>query len=110
MKELIPPQSAEKWLLFIAVAGPLAGLILGTLIGAHERCAARKMVAGALIGGIGSLVYGLWILYNMITDALGLDSVANLCLQLGMFAVLGAAVGVGAYRISAVLRKLGARD
>ncbi len=39
MNQLIAPQSAERVLLFLAVAGPLVGVILGIVIGAHERCA-----------------------------------------------------------------------
>ncbi len=86
--------AVERVLLFLAVAGPLVGLIFGALVGAHEKCAARRVIAGVLLGGIGPLVYGMWRLYGVITSALGLDSVANLCLQLVMFAVLGAILGI----------------
>jgi hypothetical protein len=107
MKELIDPASAERVLLFIAVAGPLVGLIFGALFGAHEKCAARRVIAGVLLGGIGPLVYWMWRLYGAIANALGLDSVANLCLQLVLFAVLGGILGIGILKTSEQLKKMG---
>lgn len=106
MRELIDSKSVERILLFIAVAGPLMGLILGSLLGAHERIAARRVVAGILLGSIGSLIYGMWKVYNLITNAFGLDSVANLGLQLVLFAALGAILGVVVIRVSSILKRL----
>jgi hypothetical protein len=106
MKQLVDPNAVERVLLFIAVAGPLAGLIVGALLGAHEKCAARRIIAGVLLGAIGTLIYGLWRLYGVITNALGLDSVANLVLEIVMFAVLGAILGMGILGTSQQLKKL----
>ena len=106
MKQLIDPNSAERVLLLLAVAGPLVGVILGALLGAHEPRARRKVVAGALLGGILSLTYGMWGVYGIITNVLGLDSVANLGLQLVLFAALGAIVGVVILKVSLLLKRL----
>ncbi len=105
MKELVNAQSVEKAFLFLAVAGPLMGMILGIMVGAHERDTCRRIIQGLLIGALGTLVYALWHVYNAITNALGLDSLANLGLQLVMFAILGAAVGAVALRISLYIKK-----
>ena len=105
MRELVAPQAAERALLFLAVIGPLAGLIVGVVIGAHERCAWPKIVAGALIGAVFTVVYGMWRLYGVVTDALGLDSVANLVLELAMFAVVGSLLGLAALRITLLLKR-----
>lgn len=105
MKELVDPKSFERAFCFIAVAGPLVGLILGAFFGAHERQPVRRVIAGVLLGFIGSLIYGMWWLYNVITNAFGLDSVANLGLQLVLFAVLGAILGAVALRISLILKR-----
>ena len=107
MKELVDPNAVERVLLFIAVAGPLMGLILGALFGAHEKYPARRVIAGVLLGGIGPLVYWMWRLHGVITNALGLDSVANLCLQLVLFAVLGALLGIGILKTSEQLKRPG---
>ena len=93
MKPLIEPESVEKALLFVAVIGPLAGAIAGIMIGAHERHATPKIIKGASVGAIGTLVYGMWHVYQAITNTLGLDSVANLCAQIGLFAAVGAILG-----------------
>lgn len=84
----------------------MVGLILGTVLGAHEKCAARRIIAGALLGGIGSLIYAMWRVYGVITNALGLDSVANLGLQLVLFAALGAVLGVVVLRVSLFLKRI----
>lgn len=94
-------------MLFIAVAGPLVGLIVGALVGAHKKCAARPVVAGVLLGGIGPLIYWMWRLYGVVTSALGLDSVANLVVELVMFAVLGAVLGIAIFKTSEQLKRLG---
>jgi hypothetical protein len=107
MKQLVDPDSVERVLLFVAVAGPLVGLIVGALLGAHEKCAARRVIAGVLLGGIATLVYWMWRLYGVITNAFGLDSAANLCLQLVLFAALGALLGIGILKTSEQLKKLG---
>ena len=105
MSELIAPELVEKALLFLAVAGPLVGAIIGALIGAHTKNAAPSIISGILIGATGSLVYGIWRVYGAITNMLGLDSLTNLGVQLLMFAVLGAVLGVAIFKISIVLRR-----
>ena len=106
MKELVDPALVEKLLLFAAVAGPLFGVIIGTVLGAHERCAWPTMLEGALIGALGTVAYGMWKAYGAITNTLGLDSAWNLLAQLVMFAILGAALGVAMFRIKFLLKRL----
>jgi len=104
MGPLIEPADAEKGLLFLAVAGPLMGLILGIIFGAHRRHTASRIIAGTLTGALGLVVYGMWRAYGAITNALGLDSLANLGLQILMFAAVGAVLGVAGFKISALLK------
>lgn len=110
MKDLIDANTLEKIALFMAIAGPLVGLIVGSMLGAHQRCSAPTIVAATLMGGLCTVTYGLWKLYGAITGALGLDSAANLILQLAMFAVFGCILGVAAYRLSALFRELNSRN
>jgi predicted membrane protein len=104
MEMILAPEAIERGLSFFAVVGPLTGLIAGTLLGAHEKCAWPKMLRGALIGGMLTLVYGGWHLYGAITDSLGLDRLASLVLQLVVFAVIGAISGALLFWISTKLR------
>ena len=80
------------------------GLVIGTLLGAHEQCAGRRMIAGVLVGMIGTLVYAMWRIYGIITSVLGLDSVLNLGLQILLFAFVGAAIGIIMLKISIKLK------
>ena len=107
MNELIDPRLVERVLLLLAVAGPLVGLVIGAVLGAHEAHAARKIAAGILVGALGSVVYGMWRVYGVITAALGLDSVANLAAQLVMFAALGAVLGVVIAKVSILMKRPG---
>ncbi len=73
----------------ILCAAPLIGLVWGLL----TKRAVRGFCAGLLVG-TGN--YALWTAYNAITDKLGLDTVANLLTNLGLFVVLGVVVGLAA--------------
>lgn len=106
MKPLIDSKLVEKILLFLAVCGPLFGLIVGVILGAHERNALRRIVPGVLLGFIGTLIYIMWRVYRVITDSLGLDSVANLGLQLLMFAAVGVAMAFVIFKISLLLKRI----
>jgi hypothetical protein len=93
-------------MLFLAVGGPLVGLILGTMIGAHKRCAVPTIIAGTLIGTLCSVAYGMWRLYGAITNALGLGSAVNLVLELVIFAICGVAIGMTAAKVASALKKV----
>lgn len=75
----------------------LGVLVLAPLIGLVWGYAAKRLPLGLVIGlltGVGN--YALWTVYNAITDHLGLDTVKNLLVNLGLFVVIGITVGAGA--------------
>lgn len=51
-----------------------------------------------LLALVGLLVYPLWLVYNSIEDALGLDSVAALLINLALFVGIGAVIGLAMRR------------
>jgi hypothetical protein len=106
MKQLIDPEVVEKVVLFFSVGGPLIGLIIGVILGAHERNAVRRIVQGILTGMLGTLVYIMWRVYGAITNSLGLDSVVNLGLQLLLFAALGVMLAFAIFRVSLLLKRI----
>ncbi|MEN6356077.1 MAG: hypothetical protein ABFD83_03220 [Armatimonadota bacterium] len=95
----------ERVMLFFSVAGPLAGLIVGLFLGAHERSSCPKMIGGLLVGALGTVAYGMWRVYGLITGKLSLDSVWNLCIQLVIFAAAGVLLGAVSFRISNMLKR-----
>jgi lipopolysaccharide export LptBFGC system permease protein LptF len=88
-KELISLHQAQMLMLVVLVLAPLIGLAWGA--------AKKRLVPGLVIGLlVGAGNYGLWTVYNAITEHLGLDTVKNLLVNLGLFVVVGLLVGVGA--------------
>jgi hypothetical protein len=82
MRELVTQEQAQHAFILLAVAAPIIGLAIGAL--------RKSIVAGlawGLLIGPGNLV--LWFVYNSITDRLGLDTVKNLLVNLGLFVALG---------------------
>ena len=75
----------------------LGVLVLAPLIGLAWGYAAKRLPLGLVIGllvGVGN--DALWTVYNAITDHLGLDTVKNLLVNLGLFVVIGIAAGISA--------------
>ena len=89
MKELISLPQAHLLMLGILALAPLIGLGWGF---ANKRLA-LGLAVGVLAGG-GN--YALWTVYNAVTQKLGLDTVVNLLVNLGLFVVIGVIVGVSA--------------
>ncbi len=73
----------------------LAVLVLAPIIGLAWGVRAKRVGQGLLVGAlVGGGNYALWVVYNAITAKLGLDTVANLLVNLGLFLVLGTLVGI----------------
>ena len=88
MKELINAHQAHLLMLTILILAPFVGLAWGLW--------AKRIRRGIGVGmtvGIGN--YLLWTLYNALTDKLGLDTVKNLLVNLGLFIALGLLAGAG---------------
>ncbi len=87
MKELIDPHQAQLLMLGVLVLAPLIGLLWGTL--------SKRLTQGFVIGLLaGAGNFALWTVYNGITEKLGLDTVKNLLVNLGLFVAIGLVVGV----------------
>ena len=72
----------------------LAVLVLASLVGLAWGARAKRVGIGLLVGALaGGGNYALWTVYNAITEKLGLDTVANLLVNLGLFLVVGTVAG-----------------
>jgi lipopolysaccharide export LptBFGC system permease protein LptF len=91
-KELITLAQADRLLQVAA----FVILIAAAAWGASKRNTRQGIVYGLM----GPLLYILWKIFNSITDRLGVDSVANLFLQLGLFTALGFVAGILLRRLS----------
>jgi predicted membrane channel-forming protein YqfA (hemolysin III family) len=90
-RELITGHEANLLMVAVLIAAPLVGFLWGWAV----KRAWRGLSLGIFVGA-GN--FGLWVVYNRITDRLGLDTVKNLLVNLALFAVIGIAVGLGAAR------------
>ena len=88
MKELINAHQSHLLMLSVLVLAPLVGLAWGF----WAKRLGRGLGSGLAVG-VGN--FALWTLYTAITEKLGLDTVKNLLVNLGLFVGLGLLVGAG---------------
>lgn len=105
MRELVTVEQVDRLFLLLALAAPPLGAGLGALAGMRRSVAGRGAALGFAAGLLGPANLGLWKAYNAITDRLGLDSVANLVVNLALFVVLGVLAGLA---VSHIMRQRGA--
>lgn len=96
MHEIVTVEQVHRIFLVLAIALPVAGGLVGLLLGVLRKAPVAWAVRGVAVGLVGPANFGLWVLYNSITDRLGLDTVRNLLTNLGLFAAIGLVAGVGA--------------
>jgi len=94
LDELVSAEAVERLFRYLAVFGPIFGLLIGGILGWGLRKGRKGIVSGIIVGCFGPANYALWKLSGAITAKLGLDSVANLLIQVGMFVILGFAIGI----------------
>lgn len=94
MREIVTVEQVERLFLFLAIALPLAGILIGALWGARKGAPVRGTLAGLLIGLLGPVNWLAWRVYNALTDRMGLDSVKNLLVNLVLFIGVGAVAGL----------------
>jgi hypothetical protein len=95
MEELVTVEQAERAIRITAIALPLAGLVVGTVIGAARRRTGRGLGLGLLCGLAGPAIWALWRMYNGVIAVYGLDSVRGLLVNLALFVGIGLLVGLG---------------
>lgn len=98
MRELVTVAQVETLFRVLALAGPLIGLLAGMLPWNRQVPTVRRAATGLLVGCVGLANYGTWRLYLAITERLGMDTVRNLLVNLAVFALIGAVIGLGVRR------------
>jgi hypothetical protein len=78
----------------LAVLSGAALVITGGLAAAARSRRSAVLTRGALLAGAAVLLFPAWMVYNAIEDHFGLDSVAALLINLGLFVALGGGIGL----------------
>lgn len=84
----------DRFFICLLWAGPVTGLLIGSVTGLLRRNIPRYTVTGLLFGFTGTLISVMWYIYNIIMDHFGLDSVAGLLLNLLLFVLVGMIAGL----------------
>lgn len=84
----------DRTFFWLGLAGPPVGALLGFLVGKIRGKVRSDLVDGTLWGLFGTLILVMWHVYNRIVEALGLDTVKNLLVNLALFAALGVLLGL----------------
>jgi hypothetical protein len=103
LREIVDLKQIDKLFLLLAILLPVLGLCVGAMRGSKNGNTRRTATTGLLWGCIGPLNYALWKVYSALTARNGLDSLANLGVNLVIFVVVGAAIGFIAGRTRVIM-------
>jgi hypothetical protein len=103
LQEIVTVAQAERIINLLALALPVAGLLLGVVIGSLRKRPIVGLLVGLLSGLVGPVIWLLWRMYNGIIGVFGLDSVKGLLINLALFIVIGVVIGLA---LGAVRRRI----
>jgi uncharacterized protein YneF (UPF0154 family) len=92
MREIVTVEQMDRLFLVLAIAAPVIGAAIGAFV-ARKQNPGRGVLRGLVIGLLGPANLVMWKVYNALTDRMGLDTVKNLLVQLGLFVGLGLVIG-----------------
>jgi hypothetical protein len=95
MREIVTVEQMDRLFLVLAIAAPIVGAAIGAALARRDKPGPGAL-RGLLIGLLGPANLVMWKVYNALTDRMGLDTVKNLLVQLGLFVGLGVVVGLAA--------------
>jgi len=105
MHELIDLGKFELALQLFAAATLPVGLIVGTYLGRAHGAMRKYMIRGAALGLLGLIIYALWCYYRWMvrlepeSGYVGLHKPGMLALNVGVFIIVGALLGLAYTKI-----------
>ncbi len=91
---ILVEERLDSFFVILGWAGPLLGILTGLIWGSITRQLKGSTIRGACIGSVGPFLLVMWLIYNGVIDHFGLDSVRGLMINLVIFAVIGAVIGI----------------
>jgi hypothetical protein len=99
LRELIEPATAGLTVFSAACVLTLAPLIAATVLGALRGNMKRRIAGAMFVALAGPALLIMWTVYNFIIGQWGLDSTRALPMNLAVFVIAGAALGLAARRL-----------
>ncbi|HEV2471232.1 MAG TPA: hypothetical protein VGS41_01110 [Chthonomonadales bacterium] len=93
MHEIVTLGQVSRFCIVLAVVTPLCGGLLALWLALVKRQPRAAAMYGLILAGCGPLNLLAWRVYGATTNRLGLDSLANLFVNLALFILAGAALG-----------------
>jgi hypothetical protein len=95
LREIVDIAAVSRLFTLLAVVGPIVGVAIGAAVGARRRNVRGGALAGMGFGLLLTLNGVLWQIYNLITDATGIDTVKNVVSNFALFVLVGLTLGAG---------------
>ncbi len=93
MKDIITCEHIERTLAVLSIAAPVCGTLVGAIVGRIRRKMVTNVVAGLLLGLLGTAVFELWRVYHLCGKHSGYTGVGFLGGQAVLFAAAGLLAG-----------------
>jgi hypothetical protein len=94
LREIVDTEQVSRLFALLAFLLPPLCLLSGWWYGSRRASPRRGAATGLFVGLLGPLNWALWRVYNVITDANGLDTTRNLIINLVVFLAVGAITGI----------------
>lgn len=100
MTELVTTEQVESVLGVLIWAGPLAGALVGIIVGSMRKCPLRGLWQGVAVGLLGPIINALWLLHSSMmrydpqTGVAGLHRVSAHVISALIFIAIGLLLGV----------------
>jgi hypothetical protein len=93
MNELVTQKQVGNILHIVAIASPITGIVIGTIIGIVKKRILASAARGVLIGHAGVAMFILWKIHISLGQRYGYTSVMSFTVQLVIFFGLGIGIG-----------------
>ncbi len=91
---ILVEERLDFFFLHLAWIFPLLCIFAGMMIILVKQLHFKALVSAFFIGLVGPLISLLWLIYNLITDYFGIDSVKGLLVNLAFFICTGLIIGM----------------
>lgn len=94
LKYLLDEKLVVSLLFWQAIIFPIIAVVSGLFWGYVKGLYLPYVIRGAAVGLLGPVIGGMWLIYNQVIELYGLDTVANLFINIFIFSCSGLFLGL----------------